>query len=239
MSKTGRTVGGALSGFAMGGPVGAVAGGLAGLFSGGGDTSVQESRTTSTEQMNLRKWTGQEQGAVNQAFESLGLAGAPMSPEERADMEQKIYDAIYNQSSSKIQEGFASAEAGQYAAARRRGGGNTSASADQQVLNKASLGRELGFASDRATLGAREGYLAESADRRQTGLAELQKLSELYRMRESGSKITRTSHTTGSYQSPDTFWQSAALGVGDALRDEDSWLRTSGARGFNDFFGGA
>ncbi len=230
MSLT-RAITGGLVGLATGGPFGAAVGAISGGLSGGGDQTSQSSSSSSTEQMQLRKWSTKEQEVVNLAMNRLGLANKQMTPEEREKIEGDIYDSIYGLASDAITSGYQGATAEQHALAARRGGSDTSKSKEDQLLGKARLGRELGLASQSAKLGAREAFLAESADRRMNASLSLNTLDSMYRQRALGSKIVRTGSSTGTVTQPDRFMSSAAKGLSAALGDSDSWINNSGLFG--------
>lgn len=230
-----KAIGGALTGLASGGIPGAIAGGLSGLASSGGSstsrTSSSSGSSTQTQFMDLSQFSPGEQSLYDQVLQNATATGLAATPEEREAQRRRLYDAIYTPAAEAATSAYTTASNNAYGAAARRGAGNNSRTATEQALRDTQLARGLGDISSQATLGA-EGLVAQQeADRRAAAALEMERLNSLWNRQLATSKIVRTtsSGTTAADRTtgPDTFWQSAAEMAGNAITDENSWLRTS------------
>jgi len=228
-----KGVGGAVTGALSGGPVGAAIGFGAGLLSGD-NTSETTSTNRSTREVDLSRMTGDQSRQHGVSSAGLLDASRGMSTEEIDASRQRNYDALFGRASGEINQNFATLGARNTASDARRGAKVSSAGLDRQDQRDAAQGRELGRASQEATIGAEELLLAERADRRASAEAYQRQLDSIWQKRLSTSKITTNSTGTGTSTSPDTFWQSAAAMAGNAVTDDESYLNT----GFKDLFGG-
>jgi hypothetical protein len=225
-SKVGKGLLGAGVGFLTGGPAGAVAGGVSGLLSGDSSarTSSQSSsyNNTSSQQTELRKWTGQEQQVVNQAYEGLRAGGQEVDKDE-------IYNQIFGLSSGAINDQYSRAGAQDQANRASRGASSGSTGDVRDDRRNAMQARELGDASSRAKLSAEEFALQAKADQRAAAQLQLAKLDSMWKQRLQGSKIIKTSSgtSTGESVAPDTFGASIAAGLGYAANSDQSYYNTN------------
>lgn len=214
-------------GLATGGVGGAVlglAGDLLGGAGGGGSQSGSQSgSSTSTQQMQLRDWSAQEQSLYNQAAAGLAASGQPMTPEAEAAIRKRIYDANFQPQQQAIQEGLATAGANRYSQAARRGAGQSSATVAGSATDDARAARELGLASQNATISAENQVLAQQQAQIQASQSYVQTMNALWDQRTKGSKIVTSNSSTGSSEQKQPgggLWG----GIGAALGNKDSWL---------------
>ncbi len=214
-------------GLATGGVGGAVlglAGDLLGGAGGGGSQSGSQSgSSTSTQQMQLRDWSAQEQSLYNQAAAGLAASGQPMTPEAEAAIRKRIYDANFQPQQQAIQEGLATAGANRYSQAARRGAGQSSATVAGSATDDARAAREVGLASQNATISAENQVLAQQQAQIQASQSYVQTMNALWDQRTKGSKIvTSNTSTASANESKDGggIWG----GIGYALGNKDSWL---------------
>jgi hypothetical protein len=225
---------GGVTGFLTGGPVGAAVGAVSGFASGGGDKSTGSSSSSSStsQQTELRPFSAQEQTLYDSAMSSAQAAGKPMTELEKTQLRERIFNASYQPQAQAITQSYQTAGAQNYANAARRGGAFNSSTKDREDLNAASQARDLGSAANTATLNAEQMLLQEQENRRLAVASANDTLNSLWDARLKGSKIVNTSSGRGKTEtkSPDTFWQTAASGIGQALTDKDSWWnkRSSG-----------
>lgn len=229
MSFLGGLIKGAV-GLATGGVGGAVmglAGDLLGGAGGGSQQSGSQSQSgTSTQQMQLRDWSGKEEALYNQAAAGLAASGQPMTPAAEAAIRKRIYDANFLPQQDAIQEGLATAGANRYSQAARRGAGQSSATVAGSATDDARAARELGLASQNATIAAENQVMAQQQQQMQASQNYIQTMNALWDQRTKGSKIVTSNSSTSSAseQSPGGgIWG----GVGAMLGNKDSWLNTN------------
>lgn len=224
---------GGITGGATGGPVGAILGGIGGLFGGGGNESsqTQNSSSTSTTGVNARDWTGQEQGALDNAFGSM--ANANMTPEQAAAMEHDIYGNLFGAGKQQIDNTYNQGAAQNYSQAARRGGGNTSRTGELDRTNLKSKANDTANLSAQSQLQAQQMRQQEEANMRANSQVALQQLNSLWQNRLASSSVTTTTDSVGggSYSGPDTFYQDAASSLGGVAAD-------GGFDGVNDWMSG-
>ncbi len=216
-----------------GGPAGAVAGAASGLMSGGGDTTT--GTQTSTRSVDLRNMTADERAQHQQSTGGLLNASAGMSTKEIEESRQRNYDALYGRASDEIGQKYETRGAQRTASSARRGAAISSLDRDDARIDRSSEARETGRASQEATIGAEQLLLAERADRRATADAYQRQLDSIWNKRLSNSSVTTTGTSTST--SPDSFWQSAAAGVGNALLNDNSYFNKNGGS-VSGLFGG-
>lgn len=200
---------GALSGLAAGGPLGALAGGAAGLF--GNNTGRTESGTQ------LRAWSTEELALLDQIMPGLSEMVKGMSPEEQSALYDKLYTAAYAPAERGINKTFTQAGAKQDAAALLRGTGPSTTMVAGQT---ARLGQQAGAiqdASDNATLIAEQGLQGRLAGNRANASTLGGLLSTLNNNRVAGS----TSYT----ETPGLGVTEGLAGLGNAIGDSNSWIR--------------
>lgn len=229
MSFLGGLIKGAV-GLATGGVGGAVlglAGDLLGGAGGGAKQSGSQSQFgASSQQMQLRDWSSQEQALYNQAAAGLAASGQPMTPAAEAAIRKRIYDANFLPQKQAIEEGLATAGANRYSQAARRGAGQSSATVAGSATDEARAARELGLASQNATISAENQVMAQQQMQQQASQSYIQTMNALWDQRTKGSKIVTSNSSTGSAseQSPGGgIWG----GLGYALGNKDSWLNTN------------
>lgn len=222
-----KGVAGAATGFLSGGPAGAVAGGIAGLASGGGGTTSSGSTANNStmQYTELRPFTAQEQSLYDQAVANIQSAGKPLTDLEKQQLRERIFQASYQPQATAINQSFNTAQAQGYANAARRGAGFNSATNEASGTREAQRASTLGQAANQATLNAEQMIAQEQEQRRLATASALDQLNTVWNQRLAGSKIINTgsSRSTGTSTQPDSFWQTAAAGVGAALTDKDSW----------------
>ena len=229
MSFLGGLIKGAV-GLATGGVGGAVmglAGDLLGGAGGGAKQSGSQSQSgTSTQQMQLRDWSSQEQALYNQAAAGLAASGQPMTPAAEAAIRKRIYDANFLPQQQAIQEGLATAGANRYSQAARRGAGQSSATVAGSATDDARAARELGLASQNATISAENQLLAQQQQQIQASQSYIQTMNALWDQRTKGSKIVQTTSSSGSSEAKQPGGGLLG-GLGYALGNKDSWLNTN------------
>ncbi len=221
-----KGVAGAATGFLSGGPVGAVAGGIAGLASSGDSSSASGSGTSSSSQYTeLRPFTPQEQSLYDQAVANIQSAGKPLTDLEKQQLRERIFNASYQPQATAINQSYDTAQAQGYANAARRGAGFNSATNEASGTREAARAQTLGQAANQATLNAEQMIAQEQEQRRLAAASALDQLNTVWNQRLSGSKIINTGSTSSSQTNTgaDSFWQTVASGVGQAITDKDSW----------------
>lgn len=222
-----KGVTGAATGLLSGGPVGAIAGGIAGLASGGGGTtsSSGSGTTASSQYTELRPFTAAEQSMYDQAVANIQSSGKPLTDLEKQQLRERIFQASYQPQATAINQSFDTAQAQGYANAARRGAGFNSATNEASATREASRAQTLGQAANQATLNAEQMIAQEQEQRRLAVASALDQLNTVWNQRLSGSKIVNTGSTsqTQNTTQPDSFWQTAAGAVGQAITDKDSW----------------
>jgi hypothetical protein len=218
MSFLGGLIKGAV-GLATGG-VGSAVLGLAGDLLGGAgggqsQTASQSGSSTSTQETQLRDFSAKEQSLYNQAAAGLAASGQPMTPAAEAAIRKRIYDANFLPQQQAIENGLATAGANRYSQAARRGAGQSSATVAGSATDAAVAAREVGLASQNATIAAETQLQASQS--------YIQTMNALWDQRTKGSKIvtTNSSNASSSQQSPGG---GLLGGIGYALGNKDSWL---------------
>ena len=212
-------VGGAVLGLA-GDLLGGAGGGSSGSASGSGTTSG-----SSTQQTIMRDWSPAEQTAYNQAMAGLAQSGQPVTPEAEAAIRKRIYDANFLPAQQQIQQGLANSAAQNYSLAARRGAGQTSAAVARGGTDAAMAAREIGLASQNATIAAENQVMAQEQLRMQNVQNYIQQMNALWDARIKGSKIVTTNTGTSSQtQQQSTDGGGLLGGIGYALGNKDSWL---------------
>lgn len=209
-----RTIGGAATGFAMGGPLGAAAGGLGGLLSGGGHTGSQ----TSTVQP--RQYTEQERAAMEAAYAAIQQNMNGMNPEEREAYISNLAGTYYAPMAQEIDVQFRRLE-GSTRMAYARGGGLGGSAADasrRQLIGESA--RAKGAASAQARQLGEQSYFNQERVR-QGDLSGAQRTVGLIESNRLGG-ATRTSST----QYPDTFPSDMMAGLGYAMNSPASYFNT-------------
>lgn len=122
-------IGGALVGFATGGPIGAIAGGVGGLLSGGGQTA------TSTTQLQYRPYTPEELQMIQAAYASIQANMQAMTPEQRENYIGQLANTYYEPIAQEIDTQYKAIE-GQTRVAYGRGGmlGSSFSEASQRQM---------------------------------------------------------------------------------------------------------
>lgn len=198
--------------------------GLAGDVLGGMSGSKKSSTTTgSTQSTQLRDWTPEEQAAYSQAMAGLASAGQPMTAANEAALRDKIYQANYQPAAQAIQTGLATAQANDYASAARRGAANSSATVGQGATNNATAARELGLASQNATIAAENAKIQEEQQRQQAAANYVATINALWTQRLNGSSIVNTGTSTANDGGGSTL-ENILGGIGSAIGNKDSWL---------------
>lgn len=216
-----------VTGLATGGVGGAVLGLAGDLLGGAGGGAKQSTSTgatgTTTQQTMLRDWTAQEQSLYDQAAAGLAASGQQMTPEAAAQIRERIYQANFLPQQQAIQEGLATAGANRYSQAARRGAGQSSATVAGSATDEARAAREVGLASQNATIAAENQVLAQQQMQQQAAQSYVQTMNALWDQRLRGSKIVSTNASTGS---SNTEQPGGGLlgGLGYALGNKDSWL---------------
>jgi hypothetical protein len=137
---------GALGGFAAAGPAGAVLGGIAGLFSGGG----QESNQNSQMRYDFRDWTPAEREMIGEIERIYPGMIAAMGEEEIGQLRTKITGMIREQGMTELRRTFSRERAALDQNMRRTGGNLGSIS----VYQKGELNRAESEAASRVNLDA-------------------------------------------------------------------------------------
>ena len=200
---------GAASGLAAGGPLGALAGGAAGLF--GNNTGRTESGTQ------LRAWSTDELALLDQIMPGLSEMVKGMSPEDQSALYDKLYTAAYAPAEKAINTGFTQAGAKQDAAALLRGTGPSSTMVAGQTARLGQQAGALADASNQATLTAEQGLQGRLAGNR----ANASTLSGLLNTLNSGRAQGSTSYT----ETPGLGVTEGLAGLGNAIGDSNSWIR--------------
>lgn len=209
-----RTLGGAATGLAMGGPIGAVAGGLGGILSGGGHTGSQ----TSTVQP--RQYTEQERAAMEAAYAAIQQNMTGMNPEEREAYISNLAGTYYAPMAQEIDTQFRRLE-GSTRMAYARGGGLGGSAADasrRQLIGESAKAK--GAASAQARQLGEQSYF-NLEQQRQGRLAGAQRTVGLIQSGRLG-EATRTSTT----QYPDTFPSDMMAGLGYSMSSPTSYFNT-------------
>lgn len=232
-SSLGKGLTGGAAGLLIGGPAGAAVGAASGLMSGGGNSST--GAQTSTRSVDLRNMTPEERAQHERSSAGLLGASSEMSVDEIEASRNRNYEALYGRASGEIEQRGENVRAGLTSSAARRGAAVSSAGMDRELLSTASEQRELGRASQDATVGAEQLLLQERADRRASAAAYQQQLDSIWNKRLSTSAVTTTGTTEST--SPDTFWQYAAAGLGSSVTNKESWLNKKGGSALINLFG--
>lgn len=220
-------VAGGLAGLATGGPVGAAVGALGGLGSGG-DTSSSSGSFRVEERMNLADWTPEQRYIVENAMNSINKFTMGMNPAQAMKLKQGIYDAMFGTAKDALTSEYNRREAEQQGLRARRGQ-DTSTSKEDALLSRARLAREVGLASNQATLGAESAFQQERATRINEAMATLQALSEMWNERKAASTIVKSGTSNSQTTTPDTSLSSSFGAFSSALGDSSSWWNTGGS----------
>ncbi len=195
--------------------VSAPAAGLADVLGGEAGRTTTGTQTSTTTQsgtrgVDLREQTEAERQLQEQSMQGLIDASAQMTPEQLAARRQESYNALFNPAAANIQQGYQRLGAQQYANAASRGLAGSSRGEDQELLNRSSQGRELGQASQQATLGARQLEATDEAQRIARAAEMRAAVNDLWRNRLASSTITTTGQSdskgTTTSVAPDTYW---------------------------------
>lgn len=215
---------GAATGFVASGgnPLGGIAGGLAG-FQSGGDTATSSTNTTGTSQMHLRDLTPEERALQTGAFGAVA-ANQGLTPEQANELRQSEFDRIFGSSSRAINTSFNLAQDRGFASDARRGLAGASASGARTDAREGLRQRNLQEASASAEGQALQAALLEQENRRATQASALAQLNSVWANRVRGSKVTTTGTGAGSQTGPDDFLQTALLGLGSAITNNNSSL---------------
>lgn len=232
-SNLGKGLLGGVGGFLAGGPLGAAAGFAGGLLSSDPSSRMtnMSANQTSTTQTQLRGLDPTEQGLHDASSAGAMASMQQMTPEAQAQMLQQNREALLSGSNLAINTSYDDAAARQYAneASRGAAGGSTgNARADRQ---QALRGRELGLASDRATIESQNMMLQQRADRRANAAQYMNNLRDVWNRQLQGSAITTTGSSTSTTLAPDTTIPDAMGLIGHGLTSPDSYYN-------NDLLGG-
>ncbi len=202
-----------------GNPLGAIAGGISGLTSGGDtSSSTQSQQTSGSRQTQLRDYTPEEQALFDQAQQGLMASGENLTPEAIEKLRQERYDLLYGSASSEINRSSNLAQQSGYAANARRG---LSGSTNTQTMAQGREGdrqRSLGLASTQSHMSADQMVQMEQEQRRANAAAYMDRMNNMWNQRLIGSKVVTTGSgsAAGTQTTPDNFLGDAAGLVGNA-----------------------
>lgn len=206
-----ETLTGAAAGFATGGPVGAIAGGAAGLF--GNNTGRQVAGTQ------LRPWSEDELALLDKIMPGLAEMVKGMSPQDQQALYDKLYTASYEPAAKAINTAYTKTGAAQDAAALLRGTGPSTTMVAGQTERLGQQAGALKDAANNATLLAEQGLQGRLASNR----ADIGTAGGLLSTLNSNRAQGATTYT----ETPGLGVTEGLAGLGAAIGDSDSWIRKS------------
>lgn len=205
------TIGGAVAGFASGGPLGALAGGIGGLL---GNQNQQ-----TTEQV-LRELTPQQQAILDQAFATYGESLERMTPEAEAALRDTLYQAAYNPQAKAIRSSYAQTGGQQDATLARRGMLDSSTAQTVAGDRQARQAGDLADAASNATIQSEGMFSNRLNDQLKVGQAGLAGVRDITGFQQAAGSQT----TTGA----NPFWGDVGGALGNAATNENSWWNKTG-----------
>lgn len=215
-------IAGTLGGLAAGGPLGALAGAIGGFGAGG-----SAARTT-TQSIQLRDLTPQQQYVLNRAFELWGENLERMTPENEEALRAELFRASYDPQAKAIKSAYAEAGGQQDAALGRRGMLDSSEARATMADRTSRQAGDLATAANNATLTAENLY----SNRLRDNLAMSSNLANAVQAIGNYQNLGATTKVTG----PDTTWQDIAGSLGYAAGSDKSWWNQQGKQTVGGWF---
>lgn len=215
-----NVIAGAGAGFAMGGPVGAVIGGLGGLFGGG----KSKGSSSSTQIIDRRKLTFEEKIILSKIGKAMPGLIDRLSGAEMDKLLTHYTGLLREQGMKEVDRVFQEQRDYERLQSVRTGGSLGSVQATRDAERTRKYGEAAGAVDTTAALGA-EQILGQRFQTTAGAVGTMSgAMSNIY-----GSQYATKTRTTGTQQATDnSFFNSAIQGALYGVTSPDSWWNTKG-----------